>query len=77
MSNRKVHARALNVVTRRQARAGSWNPGAYSIAKFDLVEESSGTKLVFDHTGFPRGAAEELASGWKEHYWEPMQKLLA
>jgi activator of HSP90 ATPase len=58
-------------------RAASWDAGAYSIAKFDLVENGSGTKLVFDHTGFPKGAAEELASGWKAHYWEPMRKLLA
>ena len=58
-------------------RAGSWDPGAYSIAKFDLVEQGSGTKLVFDHTGFPRGVAEELAAGWKANYWEPMEKLLA
>jgi uncharacterized protein YndB with AHSA1/START domain len=58
-------------------RAGSWDPGVYSIAKFELVEQGSGTKIVFDHTGFPKGAAEHLASGWKEHYWEPLAKLLA
>jgi len=58
-------------------RAGSWDPGVYSIAKFELVEQVSGTKIVFDHTGFPKGAAEHLASGWKEHYWEPLAKLLA
>lgn len=58
-------------------RAGSWPSGIYSIAKFDLVEQGSGTRIVFDHTGFPKGEAESLASGWKAHYWEPMQKLLA
>lgn len=58
-------------------RTGGWDPGVYSIAKFELVEQGSGTKIVFDHTGFPKGAAEVLASGWKEHYWEPMGKLLA
>jgi len=58
-------------------REGGWPPGVYSIAKFDLVEQGSGTKIVFDHTGFPKGEAESLASGWKAHYWEPMQKLLA
>jgi activator of HSP90 ATPase len=57
-------------------RAGSWPAGVYSIAKFDLVEQGSGTKIVFDHTGFPKGEAESLASGWNAHYWEPMQKLL-
>jgi activator of HSP90 ATPase len=58
-------------------RAGRWDPGAYSIAKFELVEQGSATKIVFDHTGFPKGAAESLASGWKAHYWEPLAKLLA
>ncbi|MGD0127792.1 MAG: SRPBCC domain-containing protein [Terriglobia bacterium] len=58
-------------------RTGGWSLGVYSIAKFELVEQGSGTKIVFDHTGFPKGAAETLASGWKAHYWEPLQKLLA
>lgn len=58
-------------------RAGSWDPGVYSIAKFELVEQGSGTRIVFDHTGFPKGKAEDLASGWKAHYWEPLEKLLA
>ncbi len=62
-------------------RTGGWAPGVYSIAKFELVEQGSGTesgtKIVFDHTGFPKGEAEHLASGWKAHYWEPLERLLA
>ncbi|MGA8540867.1 MAG: SRPBCC domain-containing protein [Terriglobales bacterium] len=62
-------------------RAGSWPPGVYSIARFELVKQGSGTelgtKIVFDHTGFPKGEAEHLASGWKAHYWELLAKLLA
>jgi len=58
-------------------RAGGWDPGQYSIAKFELVEQSSGTKIVFDHTGFPVGRAEHLAEGWKGNYWEPLEKFLA
>lgn len=57
-------------------RAGSWDPGIYSIAKFELVEAGSGTKIVFDHTGFPKGDAEHLAEGWRINYWEPLGKLL-
>jgi activator of HSP90 ATPase len=57
-------------------RTGSWDPGAYSIAKFALVEQGSGTKLIFDHTGFPKDEAEHLASGWKANYWEPLEKYL-
>jgi activator of HSP90 ATPase len=58
-------------------RSKDWDPGVFSIAKFQLNEEGSGTKLVFDHTGFPHGAADDLAEGWKSHYWEALQKILA
>ena len=54
-----------------------WNPGVYSIAKFELMEQGSGTKLVFDHTGFPEGGGQHLAEGWKVNYWEPLEKFLA
>ena len=57
-------------------RTGRWAPGIYSIAKFELADQGSGTRIVFDHTGFPKGEAEVLASGWKAHYWEPLQKFL-
>jgi activator of HSP90 ATPase len=58
-------------------RVSYWAPGAYSIVKFELVEEGTGTRIVFDHTAFPKGDAETLASGWKAHYWEPLAKFLA
>jgi activator of HSP90 ATPase len=58
-------------------RTGGWPPGVCSIAKFELVELRSGSKIVFDHTGFPKGEAESLASGWEAHYWEPLAKVLA
>jgi activator of HSP90 ATPase len=55
----------------------NWPRGVYSIARFELSEQSGVTTVVFDHTGFPRGAAEHLASGWQEHYWDPLAKMLA
>jgi activator of HSP90 ATPase len=58
-------------------RAGDWAPGIYSIVKFDLQEQGAGTKIVFDHTGFPTGDAEHLLAGWKANYWEPLEKFLA
>jgi uncharacterized protein YndB with AHSA1/START domain len=58
-------------------RTGGWNPGVYSIARFELNARGSGTKVVFDHTGFPEGQAEHLAAGWKGNYWEPLAKFLA
>ena len=58
-------------------RAGSWDPGSYSIARFVLMEMGGETKIKFDHTGFPKGQAEHLAEGWKGNYWEPLTKFLA
>ena len=58
-------------------RAGSWSPGVYSLAKFELGVRGPGTLLVFDHTGFPVGEAQHLAEGWKENYWTPLEKYLA
>ena len=51
--------------------------GVYSIARFELVERDPGTKLIFDHTGFPVGQAQSLADGWHENYWAPLEKYLA
>ena len=58
-------------------RAGSWKPGEYSIASFALLEAGAGTRLVFDHRGFPDGAAEHLAQGWHADYWVPLARYLA
>jgi activator of HSP90 ATPase len=58
-------------------RAGSWPPGAYSIAGFVLSASGAGTKLVFDHRGFPSEQADHLAEGWHRNYWEPLAKVLA
>jgi activator of HSP90 ATPase len=58
-------------------RVEGWPTGVYSIAKFELTDQASGTKVVFDHTGFPKGLAVHLAAGWKTHYWEPLEKFLA
>ena len=58
-------------------RAESWPVGLYSIARFELIANGAGTRVEFDHTGFPNGAAEHLASGWKQHYWAPLTKYFA
>jgi activator of HSP90 ATPase len=57
-------------------RVVDWIPGVYSIVKFELAEQGSDTKIIFDHTGFPVGKAQHLAEGWRANYWEPLQKYL-
>jgi activator of HSP90 ATPase len=54
-----------------------WGPGVYSIARFELKKQGSGTRVELDHTGFPEGSYDHLYVGWKGHYWEPMQKYFA
>jgi activator of HSP90 ATPase len=57
-------------------RVNSWDAGVYSIARFELNPHDATTMIVFDHTGFPKGMADHLARGWKEHYWDGLAKLL-
>src|SRR5580658_6555317 len=57
-------------------RPSAWPGGIYSIAKFELVPRGATTRIVFDHAGFAESLQEHLASGWTEHYWEPLHKYL-
>jgi len=57
-------------------RVVDWNPGVYSIVKFEFTEQGSGTRIIFDHAGFPQGKGQHLAEGWKMNYWEPLEKYL-
>jgi len=58
-------------------RPTSWEPGVYSIVKFELKAHGSGAIVVLDHTGFPEGDFSHLDPGWYERYWEPLKKFLA
>lgn len=54
-------------------RAGNWPEGMYSIARFELVSDGLGTKITFDHTGFPEDMRPHLEAGWSKMYWEPLK----
>jgi activator of HSP90 ATPase len=58
-------------------RVAGWEPGLYSVVRFELEGDDTGTTVHFDHTGFPPEAASELDSGWHAMYWDPMAKHLA
>lgn len=53
-------------------RAKTWPEGLYSIVRFELRAEGSGTKIVFDHAGFPADMKEHLAKGWQANYWDKL-----
>lgn len=57
-------------------REQSWPAGAFSLASFKLSDHGAATKLVFDHTGFPRGAGKHLSIGWYQDYWDPLARFL-
>ena len=52
----------------------AWEPGLYSIVRFELKPHNSETTIVLDHTGFPEGDFAHLEWGWNSHYWEPLRK---
>ncbi|HJW42438.1 MAG TPA: SRPBCC domain-containing protein, partial [Rhizomicrobium sp.] len=58
-------------------REESWGKGAYSLARFAFEDRGAGCRIVFDHTGFPKGAGGHLSSGWYADYWDPMRVFLA
>jgi activator of HSP90 ATPase len=54
-----------------------WDSGIYSIVKFELKPQASETTVILDHTGFPEGEYDNLNTGWKPRYWDPLRKYLA
>jgi len=55
-------------------RVVTWPEGAYSIVRFELKPQGSGTRLMLDHIGFPEGFHDHLAAGWEENYWSLLKK---
>jgi hypothetical protein len=58
----------------RSVNCSIWPEGVYSIARFELHADGKGTKLVFDHDGFPEDMKEHLANGSQSNYWEKLSK---
>jgi len=54
-----------------------WDPGIFSIVRFELKPRGDELTLIFDHTGFPAGEYDHLDFGWHSHYWDPLKKYLA
>lgn len=58
-------------------RPAAWEPGLYSIVRFEIKPRAADSTMVLDHTGFPEGLADHLNSGWQEHYLDTMRKYFA
>ncbi len=57
-------------------RAKTWPEGVHSIVRFELHSDGAGTKLVFDHEGYPEDQKDHLSNGWRTMYWEKIAKYL-
>ena len=70
----------LEVITNRRIvqawRVVTWPEGEYSVVRFDLRAQGSGTHLVLDQAGFPEGMHDHLAAGWEANYWSLLRKYL-
>jgi activator of HSP90 ATPase len=55
-------------------RPKGWPEGIYSLVKLELTQKGDNTIVTLDHWGFPEGGEEHLATGWNNHYWEPLEK---
>jgi activator of HSP90 ATPase len=53
-----------------------FDPGVYSLVRFELTPTRAGVHVVLDHTGFPPGHYQHLYTGWSDRYWNPLHKVL-
>ena len=77
----RVSGRHIELVSNERIvqawRSNGWEPGTYSIVRFQFRDAGTDTKIIFDHAGFPKGAADHLATGWKANYWDALERYFA
>ena len=76
-----IEGRNIELVTNQRIvqawRVATWPPGVFSVVRFELMPEGTGTRLVLTHSNYEEGEARaSLDSGWPERYWEPMKQYL-
>jgi activator of HSP90 ATPase len=57
-------------------RVSQWDPGIYSIVRFELRGAGEDTSLTLSQDGFPDDARDHLDPGWHKMYWEPLRSFL-
>jgi activator of HSP90 ATPase len=53
-----------------------WDPGVYSMVRFALSPEGSGTKLVLDQDGVPEKFQEHVKTNWEGFLLRALQEAL-
>ena len=56
-------------------RVADWPEGVYSVVRFELKAQERGTRLIFEHIGFPEGLHDHLVEGWESNYWSLLKKV--
>jgi activator of HSP90 ATPase len=51
-----------------------WEPGIYSMVRFQLTPEGKGTRLVLDQNGVPAEFQEHVRTNWDGFYFAPFRK---
>ena len=76
----KINGRNVELVPGKRIvqtwRAGNWAEGVHSLARFELVADGKGTKLVLDQSGVPEDSRAHIDGGWHKMYWEKLSKHL-
>src|SRR5712692_3912885 len=55
-------------------RPSNWEPGSYTLVRFEFKQEGPRTRIILDHTGFHEGDFGHFDPGWRMRYWEPLAK---
>ncbi len=75
-----IEARNVELVPNRRIvqtwRSRAWPEGIFSIVRFELQADGTGTRLVFDQNGYPQATHHMLEDGWQKMYWGPMNHAL-
>ena len=53
-------------------RSKNWSEGHFSIVRFELAPEGTGTRLVLEHSGYPTNEQDNLNGGWQKFYLQPL-----
>ncbi|MBL8919923.1 MAG: SRPBCC domain-containing protein [Myxococcaceae bacterium] len=48
-----------------------------STLTIELTEVAGGTEVKLTHTGLPKGQSADYDTGWKDYYFDPMEKYFA
>jgi activator of HSP90 ATPase len=51
-----------------------WDPGVYSMVRFQLKPEGKGTRVILDQGGVPQAVHEHVRTNWDGFYFDAFKK---